>query len=725
MIRQPLTADAVTTNTSTFTTASFTVPADARVLVFVASAAAGLLAGTPNPPAISGANLLFEQLNTVTIDGVDRRRITAFAASAAAATSGALTLTFDDQRQDLCAWSVIAYTGVVVTGPLASFTGSGTGTDLSITTPVTGDGLTVVAAVTVTSSTLVSPRGGATEVHDVTNQQLGNRAITLETEDRDSAASSMAWGWTGNASAAGIAVALPAVTPTPGPRPGPAPLAEQLALWFAPILHLHPAERFVPVDAKRYVENSAVWKAGSPFDTTSTWGGNPGDPYPRRPVAEAGSVSARVGEPGESIGGAKLGSVGPDVDTFLQFAGWTDAEGTSSDTVDIDSVTTYSDADGIAARYRDEPVLADSRHWYHAEYIEPDTLLARAAADPRGLDKVLGTYVSRPGLLCYHLFFPYHSESVGQDSGDCAGSITAQQALSHAGDWHCVAVLLDVPKNEPTNAVPRLIGTTVSRLSADDGGVEPPAYSSDPDAAVTMTVRSWRPTSGATAGLPKLAGGHPRIYVAAGTHSMYVSPGERAALSPSAGTAFCGRFDPGVPIPEDLIPHSDESLGEDMLAFLAKLLGGAGIGGAFGGLLGPIGLAAGLIAAGAEGVLPHSYGLDIMGYGDVPDTDKAPGDEESTVLAPPGVTVSGTADRIDWASRRDLVIDGRTYDFVVDRTTQTWWPSPARESGFQGRWGQRVTADVDALRAGPRMPDMVDLFLDALTDGDNRDLFPA
>lgn len=724
MTSLPLTADAVIADAVSFSTALIAVPADARIVVFVASGVTGILPVTPDPPTVTGLNLSFEQLNTVTIDGLDRRRLTAYAATSPVVTSGALTISFGNQRQDLCAWSVIAYTGVVTSGPLASFIASGNGTDLAVTTPVTGVGLTLVAALTLTTSSLVTPRGGATQVHEVTNQQLGNRAITLQTEDRASAASSMTWGWTGNAAAAGIAVALPAVPSTPPPPPL-TPLVERLALKYAPVLHLHPAERFVPVDAKRYVEHSAVWQADTPFDTTDSWGGTPGDPYPRRPLAKAGTVSARVGEPGESIGGTTLGSASSEEDKFLQFAGWTDGAGTSSDTVDVDSVTTYSDADAIASRYRDEPALTASRHWYHAEYIEPDALVERArTSDPEGLDRVLSTYASRPGLLCYYLFFPYHSESVGQDSGGCSQSVTAQQARSHAGDWHCVALLVDEPENDPAGATPRLIGTTVSRLSSDDGGIEPPAYSSDPEAGISMTVRSWRPSSGPTAGLPELAAGHPRIYVAAGTHSMYVSAGERSPLD-FAGTALCGSFDPGEPIPQDLIPHGGDNPGEDMLAFLAKFLGGAGIGGALGGLFGPIGVAAGLIAAGAEGVLPHGYGLDIIGVGDVLDSDKAPEADESTVIAPPGVSVSGVADRKEWTSQRELEIDGRTYDFVVDRETQTFWPSPTQESGFRGRWGQRVTSDVAGLRAGPRFPDVVALFLDALADGDNRGLFPA
>lgn len=724
MTRIALTSDAVITDAATFTTASIVVPADARIIVFVASAAQGILPVTPNAPTISGLNLAFAQLNSVTVDGLDRRRLTAFAATSVAGT-GSLTISFGNQRQDLCAWSMIAYTGVTTTGPLASFTGTATGTTLTVDTPVTGDGLTIVAGLALPTFTLVTPRGGADEVHEAGNQQLGNRAITLETEDRDSAAPSMSWGWASNAAAVGIAVALPAVASTPtGPPPVTPSVAERLALRFAPVLHLHPAERFVPVDAKRYVEHCAVWQAITPFDTTETWGGRPGDPYPRQPLAKEGSVSALVGEPGAPLNDTELGSVGTEEDKFLQFSGWTDGTGTTSVTVDADSVTTYSDVEAIAARYGEDAALAASANWYHAEYIDPLTLSARAASDPRKLDRVLGSHSSNAGLLCYYLFYPHHAESAGQDSGDCSGSIAAQQVLSHSGDWHCVAVLIDDPEDDAA-ATPRFIGMTTTRLGADDGGAVPPAYSGGSAGSVTMVVRQWRPSSGPAAGLPKLVDGHPRLYVAAGSHGMYPTPGEQVPLNPSAGTAFCGRFDPHQPVPSGLVPHrEDGDPGEDMLAFFAKLLGGMGIGGALGGVLGPIGVAAGVIAAAAEGVLPHAYGLDLVGYGDPVDTDKAPEVGESTALAPPGVTVSGVADSKVWASQQGLHIDGRRYDLVVDRTTQRYWPpAPGEESGFRGRWGQRVTSDAGGYRSGPYMPDFIAMFLDAMADGDNRGLF--
>lgn len=72
----------------------------------------------------------------------------------------------------------------------------------------------------------------------------------------------------------------------------------------------------------------------------------------------------------------------------------------------------------------------------------------------------------------------------------------------------------------------------------------------------------------------------------------------------------------------------------------------------------------------------------------------------------------------DWAARQNLSVNGRRYDFIVDRATQVWWPSDGGETGFRGRWGQQVTSDPLGRRSGPRFPDYVTMFLKALAAGD-------
>jgi len=69
-----------------------------------------------------------------------------------------------------------------------------------------------------------------------------------------------------------------------------------------------------------------------------------------------------------------------------------------------------------------------------------------------------------------------------------------------------------------------------------------------------------------------------------------------------------------------------------------------------------------------------------------------------------------------------LKLNGRTYDFRVDRATQGWWPSEDGEAGFRGRWGQQVTSDYLPRRSGPKFPDYARMFLMALAYGDAKGL---
>jgi hypothetical protein len=173
-------------------------------------------------------------------------------------------------------------------------------------------------------------------------------------------------------------------------------------------------------------------------------------------------------------------------------------------------------------------------------------------------------------------------------------------------------------------------------------------------------------------------------------------------------------------MPPELGEGDDDPLG-DVGAFLAKLL--------IAGQIGPIGWVVGLALAAAEGVLPRSYGLNIVGTYDPPDPDEAPAAGDGTTVAPAGLTVpDGGTDVEPWRAQQGLEVNERTYDFIVKRPVssgepnQIWWPSDDRETGFQGRWGQHVTSDFLPRRSGPKFPDYVTMFLSALADGDTRGL---
>jgi hypothetical protein len=68
---------------------------------------------------------------------------------------------------------------------------------------------------------------------------------------------------------------------------GPATDAETLARQFEPVLFFSANERFFPADAKRYVEQCALWRAQAPFDAKDSWGGK-GGPFPRAPSRRTG-----------------------------------------------------------------------------------------------------------------------------------------------------------------------------------------------------------------------------------------------------------------------------------------------------------------------------------------------------------------------------------------------------------------------------------------------------
>ncbi|MEO6395676.1 MAG: hypothetical protein ABIO40_07165, partial [Devosia sp.] len=90
-------------------------------------------------------------------------------------------------------------------------------------------------------------------------------------------------------------------------------------------------------------------------------------------------------------------------------------------------------------------------------------------------------------------------------------------------------------------------------------------------------------------------------------------------------------------------------------------------------------------------------------------------------IRPKGVTVAGAGAPStveEWQVQQNLRIDRRRYDYLVDRDVQRWWPNDDLETGYRGRWGQRVTADFLPRRSGPRFPDYLKMFFHALAAGD-------
>ena len=75
------------------------------------------------------------------------------------------------------------------------------------------------------------------------------------------------------------------------------------------------------------------------------------------------------------------------------------------------------------------------------------------------------------------------------------------------------------------------------------------------------------------------------------------------------------------------------------------------------------------------------------------------------------------AEFVDWTANENVSIGGRTYNFIVDRMVQIWWPSDDLQTGYRGRWGQRVANDPLNRRDGMRFPEFWRMFFIGLAKG--------
>src|SRR5215208_7595398 len=117
----------------------------------------------------------------------------------------------------------------------------------------------------------------------------------------------------------------------------------ELIRRFEPVLFFHPDERFFPSDAKRYVENSAIWMVnGTKGDDKTNWGGSGPGHFPRHPKFVPPIAAA------DGVGGGPVNSpLGGGVEeSFLDLAGWRDGKDVTGG-----SANDYANLDNIADRY--------------------------------------------------------------------------------------------------------------------------------------------------------------------------------------------------------------------------------------------------------------------------------------------------------------------------------------------------------------------------------------
>lgn len=697
---------------TSYATASIAPGAERLVLVFVVNGAEGAEDGAaPGVPSAAGNGLTWDRLGTATtgilgLGGPLGHRITCFRTKGPGAP-GPLTFTFAN-RQAFCGWSVFEYDDVDVSGANGANAilqvldyGGGTAGNLDVGLKAFGDPLHNLAvgglalAYNSTNPSPVTPHWPYTEIHEVNVLDQFYFRATLQTQDHVGAPPTLGhaeigWSWEPTTDHAVIVLELKAVAPPDGFED-----IEFLARRFRPILFFHPEEAWFPSDAKRYIEHAALWRARPPLDQTKSWAGVM-PAYPALPLVARGGLAGLDGEPGEFINDVAPSPAAGE-ERFLEFAGWKDEAGAPQPEVTETSRNLYADRGAIAARYA-EPALSDSLFWHHAEVFLTPRLrdVARLVRAP-DLAKLVDS-LKDPILICYYLFFPAHEQPLpGCDN------IEGKENSAFAGEWQCVAVLLERDGGDPA---PRFIGCT--GLGAGGVAAKRPAEAFDDAHRISMKVFPWR--SGASPDLPGVVGNHPQLHVALGTHSLHLAPGVYKAepYTPYEDVPqLCGRFDSGKLTPSDqLDQHADE---DDSDFVLLKLLAPGLLG------LGPWGLIAGAIWTVIEAIenfdMPDRQRV-------LPIPEDAPAAGSGKTLHPVGVVVPAAGpDTQAWRAQQGLEIDGRRYDFLVDRTVRAWWPDFRRSTGYLGRWGPRVQTDPLSRRAGMQFPDFWKMFLLAFADG--------
>ena len=293
----------------------------------------------------------------------------------------------------------------------------------------------------------------------------------------------------------------------------------------------------------------------------------------------------------------------------------------------------------------------------------------------------------------------------------------ARQFGNFAGDWACIAVLLEGDGTGARGYKPKFIG-----LTSRNPGVIPFLGDSRRTGMLAFDWQEARPQVvplevDVRKGTIGLVAEHPRIFVARGNHGLYLRPGDQPApaFSPDdPSRTYCGTKEalngrlvdepsPGGGSRKEGFPYDKHiQWWEWALAFAIP---GIGI----------------PIIAGHQ----FSTGLDVRGRPNPlpPQTDHPPNPGMiGKVIHPQGVDpldVNPDAVKIPWpmtTNANDLssTIDGRLYSLLVDRTKQIWWPKEGQTPGFTGRRGPRVTHDPNDRRAGMFLENYWDMFLLAL-----------
>jgi hypothetical protein len=682
------------------------------VLAFVASSPVAIT--TPAIPALTSAGLTWVQVESALTGSQNSRRITLFRAlTETAIPADTIDITFGGQNQDHCLWSVFEYSGVDPSGVsgqgaiIRSGTFGGTQAVNSISELFNAagdpDGAVIAGGVLLAlvneQPRAVTPGNGCTEIHEQGGVPAGGfgPAATMQTEEQTDSDSPVSWSWTGAArpAAAILAVLKPKVATGPGPGPGTGTTdteVRNLIKRFEPILFFDPAESYFPVDAKRHVEASALWRAAQPFDDKTKWGTPGAAPAP---MVVAGQLAAEKG-PGISglyIDDPTLRPSGPTDERWLELGGWKNPDEVPEPSVTGGTTNRYANRAAILNTYPPDQAL--NKCWYHAEFFDNQRLVDLANRVPDFASAKVVAGLGSPSMLCYYFFFPAHEQSVGTDQ---CPNVEAKEAACRAGDWQCYAILLE-GSGPAANFTPRLFATTGLFANGDLG------IQYDTEFRTRIIAAQWDPTGDPAS--PDVVDEHAKLYVARGSHSLSTTPGVRTVdpfVDKSYAPTQCGRVDGPFVDWNDTIEDDNNETAVLIIAkvWLSTILTGTPI-------------------PGAASMIDEVANHETSEPPPPPPTDP-PNPETSastgSVVKPSDVTLSDVpADKQhSWAVKQEQV-GPLHYDYVVDRTTQGIWPSDDGLSGYRGRWGQRVTSDVTSRRCGPLFPAYWDLFVRAIEAG--------
>lgn len=483
---------------------------------------------------------------------------------------------------------------------------------------------------------------------------------------------------------------------------------EELVRRFEPILYFHPDERFIPVDAKRYLEHCSMWAAKKPFDRAKSWSG---------PLAKSGTLRGISGEktkPGEHFLAERINNVPHLIvetstdERFLDLAGWRFLPGDDGSVVEQFIATPTSDEknrfahrDEVDRLYNDatqgEPALRDSKSWYHAEFFDTErlrTVMTELPNDELPTLTELFNKLRNPALLCYYFFFPAHDEGLPCGNADYA---------SYVGEWACMAVLLET-SNPRADYMPSWIGVSTRRNTGTRQGFDLR------EPRVAMNARRWKHITDVHARvLPETIDDHAKIFVAAGTHGLHLQAGQHALnpFPPGSHPQECGKLDSPDPVKN----NSDDGLSVPAPASLLKVIA-AGLA-TFGPYAAVAAIAWALLEDNwSEGI--RARGTKTMDDEAQPDVTAEPG-KLGKVIHPKALSLSEPgAELLSWASDQ-LTLNQRAYSHLVDRDSQVWWSNMMVNGGFRGRWGPRCSLDPFARRAGMRFPEFWQMFFMAIT----------